>query len=51
MMYTPCVLYKQDVCGDLQPIAQKGFGRVAQLYLNNNCDFIVTAHGPLWKSK
>jgi len=42
-MKPPRILIKQGVCGDLQPIAQKGYGKVAQLYLDNNCDFIVTA--------
>ena len=41
--YPPAVLFKQGVCGKLEPIAQKGIGKVAQLFLDNNCDFIVTS--------
>ena len=39
----PCVLYKQGVIISLAPIAQKGFGRVAKLYFDNNEDLIVTS--------
>jgi hypothetical protein len=41
--YPPTVLFKQGVCGELRPEAQKGFGRVARLFLENDLDFIVTS--------
>ena len=43
MMPAPCILYKQGVSGDLQTVAQKGLGRVAELFFANNLDLIVTS--------
>ena len=37
------VWYKQGVCGQLQPIAQKGLGRVAALYGKKGFNFYVTS--------
>jgi len=37
------VWYKQGVLGDLQPVARKGFGRIAKLYKLNGFDLFVTS--------
>ena len=37
------VWIKQGVLGDLQPIAQKGFGRVVKLYWSRGDDFFCTS--------
>ena len=37
------VWFKQGVMGDLRPIAQKGFGRVAQLYISKGKNLFVTS--------
>lgn len=37
------ILYKQGVRGDLQPVAQKGKGRVAKLYESKGKDLVVTS--------
>ena len=37
------VWYKQGVIGDLQPIARKGLGKVADLYAEVEEDLFVTA--------
>lgn len=37
------VWIKQGVTGDLRAVAQKGFGRVAQLYISKGKDLFVTS--------
>jgi len=37
------VWFKQGVTGDLRTAAQKGFGRVAQLYISKGKDLFVTS--------
>ena len=39
------VWYKQGVLGQLEPIAQKGKGRVAKLYAQRGLDLYITSQG------